>query len=324
VTEPRILLLGHTGQLGWELHRCLLPLGEVHAVDFPEIDLSQPETVRPLVRGVRPDLIVNAAAYTAVDRAETEPELARLVNAVAPRVIAEEAAQVHAALIHYSTDYVFDGQATRPYRETDVPAPINVYGRTKLEGEQAIQAVGGSYLILRTSWVYSFRRRSFPVQVLEWARTQRVVRVVSDQIGSPTWCRMLAQVTALALAPGMRDLRHWLRKRAGVYHLAGSGLASRLEWASAVLEFDPHPEEQLAARLDEAVTSDFPGLARRPSFSALDCNRFRKGFGAELPEWRESLQLAIPWWGIQEQRTLWPPPHLMGLGRVPGPGMIGR
>lgn len=293
MSQVRILLLGHTGQLGWELHRCLLPWGMVHAVDFPDIDLARPETLRPLIRGVQPDLIVNAAAYTAVDRAENEPDLARAVNAIAPGVMAEEAARAKAALVHYSTDYVFDGQATQPYKEAEAPAPINIYGRTKLEGEQAIRAVGGSHLILRTSWVYSFRRRSFPVQVLEWARTQRVIRVVSDQVGSPTWCRMLAQVTTLALAPGLRDLRSWIGERAGVYHLAGSGQASRLEWADAVLKLDPHPDEQLAAQLSEVASSDFPGPARRPPFSALECSLFQEVFGIGLPDWRSTLRLAM-------------------------------
>jgi dTDP-4-dehydrorhamnose reductase len=293
VIRSRILLLGHTGQLGWELHRCLLPLGEVHAEAGPKIDLAQPETLRPLIRGVQPALIVNAAAYTAVDRAEGEPELARRVNAVAPGVIAEEAERVQAALIHFSTDYVFDGTATQPYTEDDTPAPANVYGQTKLEGEKAIQSVAGSYLILRTSWLYGFRRRSFPVQVLEWARSQRVMRVVSDQIGSPTWCRMLAQVTALALAPGIESIGPWIRERAGVYHLAGSGQASRLEWARAILELDPRCDEQVTVSVEPAATSDFDNEAKRPAFSALDCARFRDVFGLKLPDWREALQLAM-------------------------------
>lgn len=262
-------------------------------MDFPEIDLTRPERLRSMIRGIQPDLIVNATAYTAVDRAETEPELAQLVNSVAPGVMAEEAERAQAALVHYSTDYVFDGKAARPYRESDRPSPVNVYGRTKLAGEAAIQAVGGNYLILRTSWVYSFRRRSFPVQVLEWARSQRVMRVVSDQVGNPTWCRMLAQVTALALAPGIQGIGRWIRERAGVYHLAGRNHASRIEWAKAILELDPRREEQIVERVEPAETSDFPNAAKRPALSALDCTRFCDVFGFELPVWREALQLAI-------------------------------
>jgi dTDP-4-dehydrorhamnose reductase len=289
----RILLLGKVGQLGWELHRCLQPLGDVQCIDYPELDLGHPENLRPVVRASHADLIVNATAYTAVDQAESEPGPARAINGVAPGVLAEEALRAGVPIIHYSTDYVFDGMTSRPYTEDDLPHPINTYGRTKLEGEQAIQAIGGTYLILRTSWVYSLRRKSFVTQVLDWARTQNAMRVVADQVGSPTWCRSLAQVTALVVAMGLKDITGWIHERAGIYHLAGQGSASRLEWAVEILRLDPAAKEQIVQEVSRARSDDFPAAARRPAFSALDCGRFRSAFGIELPDWRQALRLAM-------------------------------
>ena len=199
----RILLIGKRGQLGWELHRCLLPLGEVQALDYPEIDLAKPDSLRKLVRTSAPDVIVNATAYTAVDKAESERELAFAINAVAPQVMAEEAQKIGAVLIHYSTDYVFDGKKGAAYTEEDDPHPLNVYGASKLAGEQAIRSVGGVYFILRTAWVYSTRRDSFVSKVLQWSRQSETLRIVDDQISNPTWARMLAEITALILARGV-------------------------------------------------------------------------------------------------------------------------
>lgn len=269
IPRPRILLLGRIGQLGWELHRCLQPLGDVQAIDYPDLDLSRPESLPPIVRASHADLIVNATAYTAVDQAESEPGPARAINGVAPGVLAEEALRAGVPIIHYSTDYVFDGLTSRPYTESDAPHPINTYGRTKLEGEQAIQDVGGTYLILRTSWVYSPGRKSFMTRVLDWARTQNAMRVVADQVGSPTWCRALAQTTALAVAMGLEDISGWIHERGGIYHLAGQGSASRLEWAEEILRLDPAAKEQIVQGLTPARSDDFPAPARRPAFSAL-------------------------------------------------------
>lgn len=289
----RILLLGKFGQLGWELQRCLGSLGKITAVDYPEIDLSHPEQVPPLVRQVKPEVIVNASAYTAVDRAESEPELAHAINAITPGVLAEEARAQGAALIHYSTDYVFDGSQRRPYLESDSPNPLSVYGQSKLEGERAVQHVGGAYLIFRTSWVYSLRRDSFVTKVLSWSRQQKTLRVVDDQVSNPTWARMLAEVTAQLLAKaGVRPVE-WVSQYCGLYHLAGSGYTSRLDWARAILEADPHKEEQLTQEILPAHTADFPTLAQRPLFSALDCQRFTDIFNLSLPDWREALALAM-------------------------------
>ena len=289
----RILLLGKDGQVGWELQRTLLPLGELTALGRQDLDLSDSDRIREVIRTVRPDLIVNAAAYTDVDRAENEPDLARVVNAVAAGVLAEESLNAGAALLHYSTDYVFDGSKSGGYDEQDEPNPLNVYGRTKLEGERAIQAIGGAFLILRTSWVYSLRRESFVTKVLRWAREQEIVRVVADQTGGPTWARVLAETTAQVLSQGVTDIGELLTHHAGVYHLAGAGSASRYEWAQSILELDPRPEEQVVKKIQPAEPTEFPALALRPRDSTLDCTRFESHFGVRLPPWTKSLELAL-------------------------------
>ena len=288
-----ILLLGYIGQLGWELRRTLAPLGEVRCLDYPEIDLRQAGSLREVVRSHYLDVIINATAYTAVDRAETEPEVALQINARAPGLLAEEAFARGIGLIHYSTDYVFDGTKGEDYCETDLPNPLGVYGQSKLEGEQAIQQVGGNYLILRTSWVYSLRRDSFVTKVLSWARQQSVLRVVTDQVANPTWARMLAEITAQMLAIGSEDLPGWLAERRGLYHLAGSGRASRMEWAQSILRLDPKREEQLVKELQPALTSEFPTPAKRPLFSALNCDLFTQTFGLRMPPWEDALRMAM-------------------------------
>jgi dTDP-4-dehydrorhamnose reductase len=288
-----ILLLGCNGQLGWELQRTLPPLGPVSAFDYPQIDLSQPESIRETLKAARPTIILNATAYTNVDRAESEPDLAMAINARAPGVMAEVASEMHAVLIHFSTDYVFDGVKGSPYTESDPPNPINIYGKSKQAGEQAIAQMDGNYLILRTSWVYSLRRTNFVTNVLEWSRQQRTLRIVTDQIGNPTWARMLAETTALLLSKAGNDPMEWIRERKGIYHLAGSGFASRFEWARAILRFDPNREEQITQELQPALTSDFPTPAHRPLYSALDDSLFKGTFGLLLPPWEAALSLAL-------------------------------
>ena len=288
-----ILLLGKYGQLGWELQRTIAPLGDILALDFPQIDLKQEGSLREPIHDIRPRVILNATAYTAVDRAESEPEIAQAINTHAPRMMAEEAKKIGAAIIHYSTDYVFDGTKGSDYLEQDTPNPLNVYGQSKLAGERAIQEVGGSYLILRASWVYSVRRDSFVTKVLEWSRTQTSLRIVRDQVSNPTWCRMLAEATAQLLVMAGKDVAGWMDERRGIYHLAGSGRASRFEWAQAILEMDPRREEQIVHEVQPALTHDFPTPAVRPLHSALNCDRFTDTFGLSLPEWREALKLAM-------------------------------
>lgn len=290
---PSILLLGKFGQLGWELHRCLAPFGDLTAVDYPEIDLTDIESVDKLVLDIRPDVIVNATAYTAVDRAEDEPELAMAINSQAPRRLAELAHDMGLALIHYSTDYVFDGTKGIPYVETDLPNPLGMYGKSKYAGEMAIEEVGGAYLILRTSWVYSLRRDSFVTKVLGWAREHTSLRIVDDQISNPTWCRMLAEATAMLLTNAGSKPAGWIKERYGLYHLAGSGYASRMEWARKILEFDPRSDDQIVEEIHPAQTSEFPSPAERPMFSALNCDRFSNTFSFELPQWDDALKLAM-------------------------------
>jgi dTDP-4-dehydrorhamnose reductase len=237
--------------------------------------------------------LVNATAYTAVDKAESEAEMATAINAQAPRILAEEAQRIGAAFIHYSTDYVFDGQKDADYIESDQPNPINMYGESKLAGEMAIQEAGGVFLILRTSWVYSQRRESFVTKVIEWSRKQTTLQIVDDQISNPTWCRMLAEITAQLMAKAGEDVMGWMGERNGIYHLAGSGRASRFQWAQAILALDPHREKQIVREVLPASSADFPTPARRPLHSALNCDRFNETFGLRLPEWMDALKLAM-------------------------------
>ena len=285
----KLLLLGNTGQLGWELQRAIQPLGEVVAFDYPQVDLADPASIHKVVQESRPEGILNATAYTAVDKAESEPELAEAINGKGPGVLAEEARKLNAVLIHFSTDYVFDGTKGAPYEETDLPNPINVYGESKLFGEQAIQTVGGDYLIFRTAWVYSLRRESFVTKVLEWARKKELLRVVDDQVSNPTWARMLAEAIAQIFAQGVG----YLRERAGLYHLAGGGYATRYAWAQEILKLDPKKQEQTVKQLLPALSSEFPTPAQRPFFSALDCQKFEQVFNLRLPPWDAALKLAL-------------------------------
>ena len=288
----KILQIGKIGQLGWELLHTCVPLGEVVALDYPDVDLSDSTRLRELVRSVNPDIIINAAAYTNVDKAESEPGKARAINATGPGVLAEEAKKANAILVHYSTDYVFDGTKGSPYVETDQPNPLNVYGQTKLEGEQLIAASGCVNLVLRTSWVYSMRQGGFVTKVLQWARTQEVMRVVDDQVSSPTSARMLAEITALILAQGRDDVFGYLKEKGGLYHCAGGGSCSRYEWAKAILELDPHKEEQVVKELLPAKSSDFGVPANRPMVSVLDVDR------------GNTLQIYCPNWHLDLARSI--------------------
>lgn len=287
----KILLLGKTGQVGWELNRTLLTLGDLVALDYPEIDLASAESIRGVVRRVKPNLIINATAYTDVDKAESEPDLAMAINGTGPGILAEEAKRLDAALIHYSTDYVFDGTKGAPYTEEDEPNPINVYGETKLAGERAVQDVGGAYLIFRTSWVYSLRRPCFVTKVLKWAREQETLRIVDDQISSPTWARTLAEATAQVIAQGRGEPVAYLREKRGVYHLAGGGSCSRYEWAKAILELDPSRQKQSLKEILPARSLDFPTPAKRPMISLLNVDKIQKVFSLAIAGWEEGLRL---------------------------------
>ncbi|MBN2387842.1 MAG: dTDP-4-dehydrorhamnose reductase [Anaerolineales bacterium] len=289
----KILLFGRDGQVGWELQRTLAPLGMVEALDLPDLDLANAQALEKKILVSRPNVIVNAAAYTAVDRAEEDRALAFAVNAKAPGVMAEAARRVGAGLIHFSTDFVFDGSADRPYTEADPPRPLNQYGLSKLAGEEEVLRAWEACLVLRTSWVYSLRGDSFVCKVLAWSRKNLTLRIVADQTGSPSWARMLAEVVTILLGRCGSDPAGYLREVGGLYHLAGAGKVSRFAWAQAILDLDPHPERRVARMLEPASSDEFPTPAVRPVFSALDCARFTTTFGLQLPAWEQSLALAM-------------------------------
>jgi len=292
----KILLTGRSGQVGYELQRTLQGLGQVVALDRSQMDLSNLDQVRTVMREVKPQLIVNPAAYTAVDLAESESELAMRINAQAPEVMALEARQLGAAMIHYSTDYVFDGEQTASYTEDDLPNPQSVYGRSKLAGEQAIQAAGIPHLILRTSWVYGARGKNFLLTVRRLAQEREELRIVADQFGAPTWCRTIAEATAHALIQMQRysgtqagaELDHevW-HSRGGLYHLTAQGRTSWHGLTQAILE---HPSVAKKPRLTAIATQDYPLPAKRPANSSLSCERFMQTF-CGLPAWDEALKL---------------------------------
>ncbi len=293
----RILLLGKGGQLGWELQRALAPLGELVALDRAGADglvgdLTDLTGLVRTVRRLRPQLIVNAAAYTAVDRAESEPELAQRINAEAPGVLAQVAAELGAALVHYSTDYVFDGSGSAAWKESDAPAPLNAYGRSKLAGEQAIAASGCRHLILRTSWVYGRRGGNFAQTMLRLAREREELSVIDDQIGAPTGADLLADVTAHAirhLLPPQRrnDLTPW-----GIYHVAAAGETSWCGYARYLLAQAQAAGVALKAgpqQVRPIPSSAYPTPARRPLNSQLDTSRLQNTFGLTLPPWQQGV-----------------------------------
>jgi dTDP-4-dehydrorhamnose reductase len=294
----RILIFGRVGQVGWELRHKLACLGPVTSVGLPEIDFARPDTIRNAISDVQPSVIVNAAAYTAVDKAEAAPEAAWALNAAGPAVIAEEARRLGALLIHYSTDYVYDGSKQGPWVETDAPNPLNVYGKTKLAGDEAIAAVGGDYLILRTSWVYGLRGGNFLLTMLRLAKERPVLRIVDDQTGSPTSSECIAQATAQILAqvtaPG-----HGLDGRSGVYHLTSSGQTTWFGFAKQFLSKQP-----VCPVLTPIPSSEYPVPAKRPVNSVLSCQRLREAFGVRMPSWEDSLDLVLEMLAAGEAKTI--------------------
>ncbi|KVT83615.1 dTDP-4-dehydrorhamnose reductase [Burkholderia ubonensis] len=288
----RILVTGVGGQVGFELARTLQGLGRVVTVDRVALDLADVDRIRAVVRDVRPALIVNPAAYTAVDQAECDEDAAMRVNAIAPGVLAEEAKALGAALIHYSTDYVFDGAKASPYLETDTPAPLNVYGSSKLAGERAIAAVGGAAIVFRTSWVYGSRGRNFLLTMLRLAAERPELKIVADQFGAPTWANTIAAMTSHVVAQAFAadDALAWWASRSGVYHLTAGGGASWHGFASAIVDL-----ANLASRpsVVPIPSSDYPTPAKRPVNSRLSNDKLARTFGLVAPDWRDALELCL-------------------------------
>ena len=288
--RPLILVTGRDGQVGYELCRTLAPLGQVVGLTRSQLDLTNPSDLVAQLRQRRPALVVNPAAYTAVDRAEQEESLALAINAQAPGVLAEECGRLGIPLVHYSTDYVFDGSSQTPYREGDPPCPLGAYGRTKLAGEQAVAAGNGQWLVLRTAWVYGRRGRNFLLTMERLAKERDTLRVVDDQRGAPTWSRLIAEATAAILARCRTSQgRFAIADYNGLYHLTASGETSWYGFAQAIFELGSSPRPQIIP----ITTADYPTTAARPSYSVLDNQRLYQTFGLILPDWRESLALAM-------------------------------
>jgi len=290
MTNRKMLVFGRVGQVGWELRHKLACLGPVTGVEYPEIDFTKPDSIRNAVRAAAPAVIINAAAYTAVDKAETEPEIAMAINGTAPGVLAEEARRLGSILVHYSTDYVFDGAKQSAYLEADAPNPQNVYGKSKLAGDEAIQAVGGDYLILRTSWVYGARGSNFLLTMLRLAMERDELRIVDDQTGAPTTSECIAQATANLLAQLLAPQGGGLQGRSGIYNLTNAGETTWFGFAKAFLTKHYGTE---TPKLIPIPTSEFPRPAKRPANSRLSCQRLEETFGAVMPHWEDALSLVL-------------------------------
>src|SRR6266540_505622 len=283
MAAPTILVTGANGQLGFELARVLAPCGTIVATDRASLDLADVDSIAATVRAAKPALIVNAAAYTAVDRAQTERDLAHAINGRAPDVLAEEARRIGATLIHYSTDYVFDGRARTPYAEDAPTAPLNVYGESKLAGERAIATSGAHALVFRTSWVYGLRGKNFLLTIRKLAAERDELAIVADQTGVPNWCRALARATRRVVDLGLPKLT----EREGLYHMSSTGSATWFEFARAVVGDSERP------RLKPITTGDFPTPAQRPAYGVLSTAKFERTFGFALPPWRDALAQCV-------------------------------
>ncbi|WP_088501599.1 dTDP-4-dehydrorhamnose reductase [Burkholderia ubonensis] len=287
-----ILVTGVSGQVGFELVRTLQGLGRIVAADRAQLDLSDPDRIRSAVRAIRPALIVNPGAYTAVDKAESDADLAMRVNGDAPGVLAAEARKLGVPLIHYSTDYVFNGEKEGSYVETDATDPQNVYGRTKLVGEQAVAASGADYLIFRTSWVYGIRGRNFLLTMLRLGLERPELKVVADQFGAPTWSNTIATLTAhvVAQAKAAQDPAQWWRERTGTYHMSASGATSWHGFASAIFEL---AGGDACPRVLPIPAAEYPVPAKRPANSRMSVDKLNEVFGLRAPDWKDALGLCL-------------------------------
>ena len=289
-----ILLTGASGQVGWELRRSLSTLGQVVAPSHADFDLARPDTLISAIRKIKPDLIINPAAYTAVDKAESEQELAYAINAEAPGVLAKEAEKRGISIVHFSTDYVFDGTQFGAYSEGDKPNPLGVYGTSKLAGEETVQSSGADHLVLRTSWVYGLRGKNFLLTMQRLARDRDKLSVVADQFGAPTWCRSIADATAqmlvLWLSPGASAEDR--QRLSGIYHLTCGGRTNWHGFAEAILK-NIQANGEKVPELKAITTSEYPTPARRPANSVLSNEKLQQTFGIRMPDWEEALALCL-------------------------------
>ena len=300
-SKVRFLITGEGGQVGEALRLTLAPLGEVVIPTLAEWDLTDVDATRRWVREVRPRWVVNATAHTAVDKAESEPELAFAINATAPEVLAEEAKKIGAVMVHYSTDYVFDGSKTTPWIEDDAPGPLNVYGKSKLAGELAVSGSGAAYFTFRTSWVYGATGNNFVRTMLRLARERELLKIVADQHGAPTWSWELARMTAEVIGQierlaeqGNCSLSEAALPLSGVYHATGSGATTWYGFAAeAIGELQRREPETKLARVEPIPTSEYPTPAKRPMNSLLDCGKLERTFGWRMPEWSESVRTVV-------------------------------
>jgi len=296
MTAPlRILITGALGQVGLELQRSLTNFGTITAIDLADLDLTDVGAVRAFIADQRPDVLVNPAAYTAVDKAEEQPGLAMAVNGIAPGVMAQAMAKLGGLMIHYSTDYVFDGSKATPWIETDTPNPLSTYGRTKLAGEQAVQAAGGAHVVLRTSWVYGRRGGNFMLTMIRLAKERDELRIVADQHGAPTWSRTLAEGTAVIVARLWRDpdARAKARALSGVYHFTNGGATTWHGFASAIVATAPELADRRHVKVTPIATSDYPLPARRPANSLLDNGKLTATFGVHPVPWDQALRTCL-------------------------------
>jgi len=288
-----ILVFGRVGQVGWELRHKLACLGNVVNSEFPVTDFTKPETLRAIINEVKPGVIVNGAAYTAVDKAETERDLSYAINATGPAVIAEEARKIGALLVHYSTDYVFNGSGSEPWTETSTPDPLNVYGASKLAGDEAIAASGCEHLIFRTSWVYGARGNNFLLTMLKLGKERSELSIVDDQIGSPTTAESIAQATSDVLSQVMSPKGKGIDGRSGVYNFTNTGYASWYDFAAEIFKQENVLHGTPIPTLKRVPTSEFPRPAQRPLNSRLTSNKLKENFGVQLPEWTLALDLVM-------------------------------